>query len=145
MLGYGDFANISVGDVGAISFELSLPQGANGTQVEPFAFGAYKPLQYAEFPSFTDVSTSNLWLKPLTLCYGGDKAHLFRADGGVAGMMNVDCGSLSGGASILGWPDPSGFTIEALVTSAADNFQLNYQKISDTSLTFAGLFRNGEG
>lgn len=82
----------------------------------------------------------------MVLCYGGDKAHLFRADGGVAGMAKVPCASLSAGASILGWASADAATsgLDALVVSAGNDFLLNYQRIETLGNSAAALYRNGE-
>lgn len=126
------YAAATAGD-GLVVFELQLPNGAEGTRIAAYSNQqplSLAPLQFAPFPALD--ARSPALADCTTLCYGGDKNHLFTANSGVGSMANAarGCASLTGGPVSLAWATSNATQPQAaMVVSAGNHFDQNFPRV----------------
>lgn len=128
--GYSEASRAVDGD-GLLVFEVAMPIGATGIQVQPFSPSERSPPQFAPFPSF-DVLNSPPLVNGASMCYGSERPHML-VERGIAGL-SAQCLTLSGGMTQLAWPDSASPTgMSGAVLTAANEFHLSLSRLTNTN------------
>ena len=118
---------------GMVTFDVALPRGALGLQMRAVDLSDRSPPQFAPFPSF-DIAGSAPLENGLAMCYGSERPHLLSSVG-VSGFTS-QCTTLSGGMSVLAWPDAESVSsVAGAVVTAANEFHLNFHRLAKSNVT----------
>lgn len=112
---------------GMLLFDVAMPDGATGLQMRRLDLNDISPPQFAPFPAFD--ATSPPLKEAVTMCYGSQRPHMF-VNKGIA-ALDPRCTTLSGGMTVLAWPDEgSPSSVAGAVVTAANEFHLNFNRLS---------------